>query len=148
IGYTKTVIFSRPTSSQDAQDVARFCAIFSIFQSNLITDPPNFARNSLIRDTCRRVRDTFGTPPISQGCGHSPGISSMLAAFAAPLARLRVPPRVTPGRPPVADAFAHSSLACRSRSSVHVGTGTIYRRQVKHCSVCKKRLVRTQDWRA
>jgi hypothetical protein len=48
IGYTKTVIFSRPTSSQDAQDVARFCAIVAIFPSTLITDRPNFARNALI----------------------------------------------------------------------------------------------------
>jgi hypothetical protein len=48
IGYTKTVMFSRATSSQHAQDLARFCAIFAIFQSTVITDPPNFARNSLI----------------------------------------------------------------------------------------------------
>jgi hypothetical protein len=42
IGYTKTVIFSRPTSLQHAQDVARFCAIMVIFQPTLITDRPNF----------------------------------------------------------------------------------------------------------
>jgi hypothetical protein len=29
-----------------------------------------------------------------------------------------------------------------------VPVGTIYRRQVKHCTVCRKRLVRTRDWHA
>ncbi len=48
IGYTKTVIFSRPTSSQHAQDVARFCAILSCFELRPITDLPNFVRNSLM----------------------------------------------------------------------------------------------------
>ena len=38
----------RPTSSQHGQDLARFCAIFPIVQSTLITDPLNFARKSLI----------------------------------------------------------------------------------------------------
>jgi hypothetical protein len=48
IGYTKTVIFPAQTSPEHAQDVARFCAIVAIFPSTLITDRPNFARNSLI----------------------------------------------------------------------------------------------------
>jgi len=39
IGYTKTVIFPSRTSSQHAQDVARFCAIFPILQPVPITVP-------------------------------------------------------------------------------------------------------------
>jgi hypothetical protein len=48
IGYAKTLIFSRPISLQHAQDVTRFCAILLIFEPTLITDPPDFGRNSLI----------------------------------------------------------------------------------------------------
>jgi hypothetical protein len=48
IGYTKTVIFSRATSLEHAQDVAGFCAIIPFFQPTLITDRSKFACNSLI----------------------------------------------------------------------------------------------------
>jgi len=48
IGYTKAVIFRRQVHSKDAQHLARFCSILPICYRNLITDPPNFAANSLI----------------------------------------------------------------------------------------------------
>ena len=47
IGYTKTVIFSRPIFVEHAQIVARIYAIFPIFQSTLITDLRKFRCNSL-----------------------------------------------------------------------------------------------------
>jgi hypothetical protein len=41
-------IFSGLTSPEHARDVARFCAIFAILQSTLITDYQNFGAKSLI----------------------------------------------------------------------------------------------------